>query len=150
MAGTITSTSTFRKAPAFHPRITKVDIDFTCASGAVDATSIGSFFGRLLAYITDGTAGAGATMTATADILLTDAWTGAPVLTDSTFATSDYVRPTGVMTNRSDGTAYPTNSAPDHVGTKHRDIFIAGELKAAIANATTTDTGRLSLIIGEG
>jgi hypothetical protein len=122
-----------------------VDVDLTCVSGAVSAQPIGSFFGRLVGVLTDGTAGAGATMTATADILLTDAATGAPILSDLTFATSDFYRPTAVIATNA-GAAVSADTSNNDV---NRDIFVAGKLNIAIANATTTDTGRVSFIFEE-
>jgi hypothetical protein len=141
MAGTAVSTVTSRKGRG----IVRVDIDLTCASGAVSAQSIGSFFGRLVGVLTDGTAGAGATMTTTADILITDAATGAPILSDLSFATSDFYRPTAVVVDSAGAAITPATTAND----LNRDIFVAGKLNVAIANATTTDTGRLSLIFAE-
>lgn len=135
------STVTSRKGRG----IVRVDIDITCVGGALAATPIGSFYGRLVGVLTDGTAGAGATMTATADILLTDAATGAPILSDLSFATSDFYRPTKVISD-SAGVAVAAAATATNVD---RDIFVAGKLNLAIANATTTDTGRLSLIFAE-
>lgn len=141
MAGTATSTVTSRKGRG----IVRVDVDLVCVGGVVDAQPIGSFFGRLVGVLTDGTAGAGATMTATADILLTDAATGAPILSDLTFATSDFYRPTKVISD-SAGVAVAAAATATNVD---RDIYVAGKLKVAIANATTTDTGRVSFIFDE-
>jgi hypothetical protein len=141
MAGTAVSTVTSRKGRG----IVRVDVDLTCVGGAVSAQSIGSFFGRLVGVMTDGTAGAGATMTATADILLTDAATGAPFLCDLTFATSVFYRPTKVISD-SAGVAVTAAATATNVD---RDIFVAGKLNIAIANATTTDTGRVSFIFAE-
>ena len=126
--------------------VVRVDVDLTCAGGVVDATPIGSFYGRLVGVLTDGTAGAGATMTTTADILLTDGATGAPILSDLSFATSDFYRPTAVIAT-SAGAAVTADASNVDV---NRDIFVAGTLKIAIANATTTDTGRVSFIFDEG
>jgi hypothetical protein len=122
-----------------------VDVDVTCVSGAVSAQTIGSFFGRLVGVLTDGTAGAGATMTTTADVLLTDANTGAPILSDLSFATSDFYRPTAVVVDSAGAAITPATTAND----LNRDIFVAGKLNLAIANATTTDTGRISFIFAE-
>lgn len=141
MAGSIVTTLTSKKGRG----VVRVDCDVTCVAGAVSAQSIGSFFGRLVAVITDGTAGAGATMTTTADILLTDAATGAPILSDLTFATSDYYRPTQNVTDNAGAAITPATTAPN----VNRDIFVAGKLNLAIANATTTDTGRVSFVFEE-
>ena len=141
MAGTAVATTTSRKGRG----IVRVDIDLTCSGGAVSAQSIGSFWGRLVGVLTDGTAGAGATMTTTADILLTDAATGAPILSDLSFATSDFYRPTTVVATNAGAAITASTSAPN----VNRDIFVAGKLNIAIANATTTDTGRLTLIFAE-
>lgn len=141
MAGTAVATVTSRKGRG----IVRVDIDLTCVAGAVSAQPIGSFFGRLVGLMTDGTAGAGATMTTTADILITDAATGAPIISDLTFATSDFYRPTQVITDNAGVAVTAATTATD----VNRDIFVAGKLNIAIANATTTDTGRVSLIFAE-
>jgi hypothetical protein len=141
MAGTAVSTITSRKGRG----IVRVDVDVTCVAGAVSATSIGSFFGRLVGVMTDGTAGAGATMTATADILLTDAATGAAILSDLSFATSDFYRPTTVIATNA-GVAVTAATTATNVD---RDIYVAGKLNIAIANATATDTGRVSFIFDE-
>lgn len=141
MAGTAVATVTSRKGRG----IVRVDVDLTCSGGAVSAQSIGSFYGRLVGVLTDGTAGAGATMTTTADILLTDAATGAPILSDLSFATSDFYRPTAVITDSAGVAVTAAATAVD----VNRDIFVAGKLNIAIANATTTDTGRVSFIFAE-
>lgn len=142
MAGTALSTVTSRKGRG----VVRVDIDLTCAGGVVDATPIGSFFGRLVAVLADPVAGAGATMTSTADILLTDANTGAPIISDLSFgAAAFYYRPTVNIVDNAGVTVAAAATAVD----VNRDIFVAGKLKVAIANATTTDTGRLTLIFEE-
>ena len=141
MAGTAVATISSRKGRG----VLRVDVDLTCAAGAVSATTIGSFFGRLVAVLTDPTAGAGATMTSTADILLTDHDTGAAILSDLTFGTGEYYRPTTVITDNAGVAVTAATTAVD----VNRDIFIAGKLDIAIANATTTDTGRVTLIIEE-
>jgi hypothetical protein len=142
MAGTITASTVARKGRG----IVRVDCQVTCSGGAVSAQSIGAFYGRLVGVLTDGTAGAGATMTTTADILLTDATTGAPILSDLTFATSDFYRPTAVITTNAGAAVTAATTAND----VNRDIFVAGNLNLAIANATTTDTGLVSFIFDEG
>lgn len=141
MAGTAVATVTSRKGRG----IVRVDVDLTCAGGLVDATPIGSFFGRIVGVLTDPTAGAGATMTATADILLTDANTGAPILSDLSFGTGEFYRPTMGIVDQAGAAIAAAATATN----TNRDIFVAGKLKIAIANATTTDTGRVSLLIAE-
>lgn len=84
MAGTITARTYSQKGRG----VVRADCALTCASGAISAQSIGSFWGRLVGIFYEPTAGAGATMTATADVLLTDAWTGAPIITDLAFGTA--------------------------------------------------------------
>lgn len=139
--GTAVATVTSRRGRG----IVRVDVDLTCTAGAVPAQSIGSFFGRLVGVLTDGTWGPGATMTPTAAILLTDAATGAPVLGDLSFATSDFYRPTRVI---ADSAGVPVAAATTATNVD-RDIYVAGRLNIAIANATTTDTGRVSFIFDE-
>jgi hypothetical protein len=84
-------------------------------------------------------------MTSTADILITDGATGAPIISDLSFGTGEYYRPTQVIAT-SAGAAVTADASNVDV---NRDIYVGGELKIAIANATTTDTGRVSLIIEE-
>lgn len=141
MAGSAVVTTSSRKGRG----LIRVDIQLTCVAGAVSAQSIGSFFGRIVGLYTDATAGAGATMTSTADILLTDATTGASILADLSFGAAESYRPTGVVVDAAGAAITPATTAND----LNRDIFVAGKLNIAIANATTTDTGLLSLLIEE-
>jgi hypothetical protein len=142
MAGTITSEVTARKGKG----IVRIDCLVTCVAGAVSAQKIGSAFGRLVAVIIDPTAGAGATMTSTADILLTDALTGAPIISDlSVGAAANVYRPTAVIT---DNVGVAVTAAATAVDV-NRDIFVAGTLNLAIANATTTDTARICFVFEE-
>lgn len=141
MAGTVTATTTAGRKRG----IVRVDIALTCAAGAVSAQSIGSFYGRLVGLMTNSAYGDGATMTATADILLTDAVTGAAIISDLTFADAQNYRPTKAVVDSAGAAITPATTAND----VNRDIFVAGRLNIAIANATTTDTGLLSLIFEE-
>lgn len=141
MAGTATATVTSKKGRG----VIRVEIDLVCSGGAVSAQSIGAFFGRLVAVMADPTAGAGATMTSTADILLTDAVTGAPILSDLSFGSAFYYRPTTAIVGVDGVAITPAATAVD----VNRDIFVAGTLNIAIANATTTDTGKLVLVFEE-
>ena len=143
MAGTITAETTTSKGRG----IVRIDCLVTCAGGVVDAAVIGSAFGRLVGVYIDPTAGAGATLTSTADILLTDALTGAPILSDlSAGASANMYRPTGVVTDNAGVAVTAATTAVD----VNRDIFVAGKMKLAIANATTTDTGRICFVFDEG
>lgn len=143
MAGTIVAT----QHVGARRGIIRVDLALTCASGAIAATAIGAFFGRLVGILVDPVAGAGATMTSTADILITDGLTGAPIISDLSFgAAAAAYRPTQVVTDNVGVAVTAATTAVD----VNRDIFVAGPLKVAIANATTTDTGLLSLIFDEG
>ena len=142
MAGTIVATTSSRKGRG----LVRVDLALTCASGAISAQSIGSFFGRIVGVLVDPVAGAGATMTSTADILITDAATGAPIISDLSFgAAAGFYRPTAAVVDNVGAAITPATSAND----VNRDIFVGGKLNVAIANATTTDTGLLSLLIEE-
>ncbi len=138
MAGTIVATTTSKKGKG----IVRIDCALTCVSGAISAQSIGKVFGRLVAVQTDPTAGAGATMTSTADVLLTDAVTGAPILSDLSFGSGESYRPTQAVVTVAGAAITPATTAND----VNRDIFVAGKLNLAIANATTTDTGLISFI----
>lgn len=142
MAGSAVATVSSRKGRG----VVRVDIDLTCVAGAISAQPIGSYFGRLVAVLADPVAGAGATMTSTADILLTDHATGAPILSDLSFgAAAFYYRPTVNIVGVDGATISAAATAVD----VNRDIFVAGKLDIAIANATTTDTGRLTLVFEE-
>lgn len=142
MAGTIVATTTSRKGRG----VLRIDVDLTCVAGAISAQSIGSAFGRLVAVLGDPVAGAGATMTSTADILLTDAKTGAPIISDLSFGAAAFgYRPVQAVVDKVGVAITPATTAND----VNRDIFVAGKLNLAIANATTTDTGRLSFIFEE-
>jgi hypothetical protein len=142
MAGTIVSTVSARKGKG----VVRIDCAVTCAGGVVDAATIGSAFGRLVAVLIDPAAGAGATLTSTADILLTDAVTGAQYIADLSAGTgSQFYRPTTVITDNVGVAVTAATTAVD----VNRDIFVAGKLNLAIANATTTDTGLISFIFEE-
>jgi hypothetical protein len=141
MAGSIVATTSSRKGKG----IVRIDCALTCEGGAITATVIGSAFGRLVGIYTDPTAGAGATMTSTADVLLTDAKTGASIIADLSFGTAEYKRPTAVIT---DNVGVAVTAAATAVDV-NRDIFVAGPMKLAIANATTTDTGLISFVFEE-
>lgn len=142
MAGTITTSVIKRK-----PRgVVRVDCALTCVAGAISAQAIGAFYGRLVGVLFDPAAGAGATMTSTADVLLTDALTGAPILSDLSFGAGGFYRPTTAVVDAAGAAITPATTANDI----NRDIFVAGALNLAIANATTTDTGLVSFIFEEG
>lgn len=142
MAGSIVATLKTHKGRG----LVRIDCALTCAGGLIDAAVIGEAYGRLVGVLVDPAAGAGATMTATADILLTDAVTGAPILSDLSFgAAAGFYRPTAVITDNAGVAVAAAATAVD----VNRDIFVAGKLKLAIANATTTDTGLVSLLIEE-
>lgn len=142
MAGTITAETVVGTKRG----LVRIDCAITCAGGVADATVIGSAFGRLVGIAIDPTAGAGATMSSTADILLTDAKTGAAIVTDLTVgAAASQYRPTQVITDNAGVAVTAATTAVD----VNRDIYVAGKLKLAIANATTTDTALVSLFVQE-
>jgi hypothetical protein len=142
MAGTITAETSVGKGRG----VVRIDALVTCDSGAVPATVIGAAYGRLVAVLIDPAAGDGATMSATADILVTDALTGAPIISDlSAGSGSQMYRPTQVVTDNAGAAITAATTAVD----VNRDIFVAGKIKLAIANATTTDTARICLVIEE-
>lgn len=145
MAGTAVVTSA-NSSKRGGKRLTRVNIALTCVSGAVSAQGIGSYFGRIVAVILEPTAGAGATMTSTADLSITDALTGAEVFGTLNFGTARSIRPSAVVTSAV-GVAVTAATTANDV---NRDIYVAGKLNIAIANATTTDTGYVGLIIEEG
>jgi hypothetical protein len=142
MAGSIVATTSSRKGKG----IVRINCAVTCESGAVTAAPIGAAFGRLVAILMDPAAGAGATMAATADVLLTDAATGAPITSDlSIGAAAGAYRPTAAVVDAAGAAITPADTAND----VNRDIFVAGPLKLAIANATTTDTALICFVFEE-
>ncbi len=141
MAGTISADVQSGKGRG----VIRVDCALTCVAGAISAQPIGSFYGRLVAVIMDPAAGAGATMTSTADVLLTDALTGAAILSDLSFGTGGMYRPVAPVVDTAGAAITPATTAND----VNRDIFVAGKLNLAIANATTTDTGLISFVFEE-
>jgi hypothetical protein len=141
MAGTIVATTSARKGQG----LIRINCALTCVSGAISAQTIGSAFGRIVAAIFEPTAGGGATMTSTADLTITDAATGAVVFSTGDFGTARSIRPTQVITSNVGVAVTAAATAVD----VNRDIFVAGKLNLAIANATTTDTGYFGLVIQE-
>lgn len=141
MAGSVVAVTSARKGKG----LVRIDCALTCVSGAISAAPIGSAFGRIVAAIFEPTAGAGATMTSTADLTIADAKTGAVVFSTLSFGTARSIRPTQVVTDNA-GVAVTAATTADDV---NRDIYVAGGLTLAIANATTTDTGYFGLIIEE-
>ncbi len=143
MAGSIVATTSARKGQG----IVRIRCDLTCAGGAVTAAVVGSAYGRIVGIATDPTAGAGATMAATADVTITDAETGATIWSTTDIgAAARYERPTAVITTNAGAAVTAATTAPN----VNRDIFVAGKLKVAVANATTTDTARIDIIVQEG
>jgi hypothetical protein len=143
MAGTAVATVSSRKGRG----VVRVDVALTVGAGdVVDAAPIGSFFGRLVSVIFYPEHGAGGTMLSTADFTLSDAVTGAAILADLTFGAGQAYRPTQVVVDSAGAAITPADTAND----LNRDIFVAGKLNVAIANATDTQTGLVSLIFDEG
>jgi len=142
VAGTITATTFAAKGRG----LVRANCAMTCVAGAIAAAGIGTFFGRLVAIGYDPVAGGGATMTTTADILLTDAWTGAPIISDLDMGTARWERPTVAIVDAAGAAVTPATTAPNC----NRDIFVAGPLNLAVANATTTDTGLVSFVFDGG
>jgi len=145
MAGTITATTTARKGRG----IVRVDCSLLQASGAISAQGIGAFYGRLVGVLIDPAAGAGGTFLTTADLLITDATTGAPILSDLSFGGSaGFYRPTAAVVDNAGAAITPATTAND----VNRDIFVAGNINLATANgnANSTDTALVSLIFDEG
>jgi hypothetical protein len=141
MAGTVVTTVEVGKKRG----VVRAHVALTCASGAVSAQTIGKYYGKLVGIHYEPTAGAGATMTATADVLITDHRTGASLIADLDFGTARFERPTMPI---QDTTGTVVAAATTAIDTR-RPIFVAGEIDIAIANATTTDTGYIGLVFEE-
>ena len=142
MAGTITASTFASKGRG----VVRADNALTCAGGAITATTIGSFFGRIVGVAYEPTAGAGATMDTGANVTLTDAFTGATILSDADFGTARWERPTKAVVTSTGAAISPAANAANNV---NRDIFVAGGLKLAIDGATTTATGLMSIVFEE-
>lgn len=143
MAGTATATVTSRKGRG----LVRVDVDLVVTSSTtIAATPIGSFFGRLVGLIIDPVAGAGTTMDTNADVLLTDTASGAAIISDLTVggAAGQY-RPTQVVATNAGAAITASTSAPN----VNRDIFLAGPVSIAIANAVNGDSARVTLLVQE-
>ena len=125
--------------------VVRVNLALTCDSVAIAALPIGAFFGRLVGIHYEPTAGAGGTMTSTADVLITDATTGASLIADLAFGTARYERVTMPIQDSAGTVVTAATTANDC----RRDVFVAGKINVAIANATTTDTGYLGLVFEE-
>jgi hypothetical protein len=84
----------------------------------------------------DPTRGAGATITSSAVLTVTDGDTGATLFTvgATVGAAALYFRPTAVITANTGVAVTAAATAVD----VNRDIFVAGNIKATIASATTT------------
>ena len=142
MAGTVTATTTSRKGKGIV-RI-NASVDYSTSMAAV---TIGSAYGRLVRVLIDPVAGAGATMTSTTDVLLTDADTGAPIISDlSAGAAANAYRPTEVITDNAGVAVAAAATAVD----VNRDIFVAGKINLALANGGASETGLICLIVEEG
>jgi len=143
MAGTVTATTSSRKGRG----TIRVDVDLLVTSSTtIAAASIGSFFGRIVGVIIDPVAGAGTTMDTAADILLTDAASGASIVADlSVGGAAALYRPTQVIATNAGVAVTAATTATD----VNRDIFVAGKLNVAVANAVNGDSARLTLFIEE-
>lgn len=143
MAGSVVATSSARKGQG----IVKITSTLTCAGGALSATIIGKAYGRIVGVAFDPTRGAGATITSTAVLTVTDGDTGATLFTVGATVGSSalYFRPTAVITSNTGAAVTAAATAVD----VNRDIFVAGNIKATIASATTTDSCGLDIIVEE-
>ena len=144
MAGTVVTTIVKQEGKARG--IVRVGVALTCASGAVSAAHIGKYYGKLVGLVYEPTAGAGATMNTNADVLITDALTGASLIADLSFGTARQDRPTMPIQDSAGTVVAAADTAVD----TRRDVFVCGSINVAIANATTTDTGYLGLVFEEG
>jgi len=145
MAGTITATKFSSKGRG--KKVTRVNLALLVTSSTtIAAAPIGSYFGKLVAVLIDPVAGAGTTMDTAADILLTDALTGAPILSDLSVGTgASAYRPTQVITDNAGVAVSAAASAVD----VNRDIYVAGNLNLAIANAVNGDSALISFVFEE-
>ena len=144
MAGTITSTVKSRKGLGIVRIRAAILVD---ASGVATATVIGSAFGRIVGIAYDPTAGAGGTMDTGADLTLTDGDSGATIWSLANAGTSPlFKRPTMAVTDNAGAAITPATTANDI----NRDIFVAGNIKLAVAQGGNVMTGALDVFVQEG
>jgi hypothetical protein len=140
MAGTITAVAKAQKGRG----ILRLKATFTSdASGDASATIIGSAFGRIVGVGYDPVTGSVATG---ADITITDADSGAALITLTNAGTSArFFRPSAVVT---DNTGTAVTAAVTAVDV-NRDIYVAGNLKLTVAQAGNAKTGYVFIVVEE-
>lgn len=115
----------------------------TDASGDATASTVGTTYGRLVAV-----GYKKGTLDASADITVTDANSGATILSTTdgfAAAATAWFRPTSVITDNA-GTAVTAAATAPNV---NRDILLTGKVKVGVANGGNAGTGYLYLVIDD-
>lgn len=138
MAGTAVATQVAHRSRGIvRTNITIV----TDASGDASVTTVGVGFGRLVAVLYDGG------LDASAVITISDAKSGAPVLTytTGTEGTPVFLRPTMVIQDQAGTVVTAADTAPN----TNRDIILSGKVNVLVASGGNAETGKVSLIVDE-
>lgn len=141
MAGTIVGTTVAQKGRGVVK--IKAVLTTTDGTGVCTATTIGSAFGKLV-----GIGYKPGTLDTGTDITVTDSDSGATLFSLTNAATSArYFRPTAVITDNAGVAVAAATTAVD----VNRDIYVAGKLKVAVAQAgaTTGNSGQIDFIVEE-
>jgi hypothetical protein len=143
MAGTISSSKTVGKGRGLVKITASVLSD---ASGVATATVVGEAVGRLVAVGYDPQNGAGAAYATGGTITISDADTGAALVTYASIGTAAFwERPTAVITDNAGAAVTAAATAVD----VNRDIYVAGKIKVAGTAGGNLGTCRIILVIDE-
>lgn len=143
MAGTVSATKTTGKGRGIVKITASILSD---ASGVATATVVGEAVGRLVAVGYDPQNGAGAAYDTGGDITVTDADTGATLVSFTDIGTSAFwKRPSAIVTTNAGVAVTAAATAVD----VNRDIYVAGKIKVAGAQGGNLGTCRIILVIDE-
>jgi hypothetical protein len=122
--------------------VVRIEVDLTTtAGGVVDATAIGSAWGRLVGVFYNGGLDASATVT------LKDAKTGATLFTHTTGTegTPATIHPTDIVTDKAGADLTPAATAPN----VRRDIVVSGRMTITVAGGGNAETGKYAFLVDE-
>jgi hypothetical protein len=143
MAGTVSTTKAVGKGRGIVKITASVLSD---ASGVATATVVGEAVGRLVAVGYDPQNGAAAAYDTGGTITISDADTGAALVTYASIGTSAFwERPTAVITDNAGAAVSAASTAVD----VNRDIYVAGKIKVAGTAGGSLGTCRIILVIDE-
>jgi hypothetical protein len=142
MAGTITSTKSTGKGRG----IVRITANVLCdAAGVATATVVGEAVGRLVAVGYD-PVGSGAAFDTNGDLTISDADTGAALVTLTDVGTSGrWFRPSALATLNTGVALTPGATIVD----AYRDIYVGGKIKVAAAQGGNLGTCRVILVVDE-